>query len=366
MPSPALRLYAGPLARRHIEQHGLRPQDVGVIPAAAGGPKGLVLGPLDRFIFGHWLRGSDQPVHLVGASIGAWRMATACLDNAHEAFERLERDYIAQHHPAPPGRKRPPPEAISEVFANNLRSFYGGRVPEVLNHPRYHLHVLTSRGRHLLRREGALRTPLGYLGAFAANALHRRALGAWLERVVFSSTDPKGGSPWAMPFAVNDYPTRQVALREDNFMDALRASCSIPFVLRSVPGIAGAPPGCYWDGGITDYHLHLSYRPPAASPIVLYPHFQQAVVPGWLDKPWRSRHRASSALDAMLVLAPDPKWVQTLPGGRLPDRNDFTRFAHDPGARSRQWTVVVGAARQLADEFAEWLHRPVLARVDPL
>ncbi len=79
MAARALRLYAGPKARAHIERHGLRPQDVGVVPGAAGGPKGLVLGPLDRFIFGEWLSQSTQPVHLVGASIGAWRMATACL-----------------------------------------------------------------------------------------------------------------------------------------------------------------------------------------------------------------------------------------------------------------------------------------------
>jgi hypothetical protein len=75
----ALRIHAGPAARRHIEQHGLRPQDIGVIPGAAGGPKGLILGPLDRFLFGDWLARSSQPVHLVGGSIGAWRMATACL-----------------------------------------------------------------------------------------------------------------------------------------------------------------------------------------------------------------------------------------------------------------------------------------------
>ena len=76
---PALRIYAGPKARRHIEQQGLQPQDVGVVPGAAGGPKGLILGPLDRFIFGEWLAQSSQPVHLVGASIGAWRMATPAL-----------------------------------------------------------------------------------------------------------------------------------------------------------------------------------------------------------------------------------------------------------------------------------------------
>ena len=36
----------------------------------AGGPKGLALHGLDRYIFGPWLGRSQQKVHLVGASIG--------------------------------------------------------------------------------------------------------------------------------------------------------------------------------------------------------------------------------------------------------------------------------------------------------
>ena len=51
----ALRIYAGPKARESIRRQGLQPRDIGVVPAAAGGPKGLILGPLDRFIFGEWL-----------------------------------------------------------------------------------------------------------------------------------------------------------------------------------------------------------------------------------------------------------------------------------------------------------------------
>ena len=39
----------------HLREHGLRPQDVRAIPAAAGGPKGLVLNPLDRYLFGLFL-----------------------------------------------------------------------------------------------------------------------------------------------------------------------------------------------------------------------------------------------------------------------------------------------------------------------
>ena len=46
----------------------------------------------------------------------------------------------------------------------------GGRLAEVLEHPRYRLHIVTSRGRGLLQREGAWRTPLGYAGAFFTNA----------------------------------------------------------------------------------------------------------------------------------------------------------------------------------------------------
>ncbi|HEY8358035.1 MAG TPA: phospholipase, partial [Ramlibacter sp.] len=147
---PALRIYAGPAARRHIGKHGLRPSDVGVVPAAAGGPKGLILGALDRFLFGEWLPRTTHPIHLVGASIGAWRMATACLDDPVAAFERLERDYIAQHYEPAPGGKRPTATMVSEQFGRDLQSFFGGRVHEVLAHPRFRLHVVTARGRHLL------------------------------------------------------------------------------------------------------------------------------------------------------------------------------------------------------------------------
>ena len=192
----ALRIYAGPKARRHIEQDGLRPQDIGVVPGAAGGPKGLILGALDRFIFGDWLAQTDHPVHLVGASIGAWRMATACLNDPAAGFARLEHDYIHQHYELQPGQKRPTADFVSEQFGQSLKEFYGGRVHEVLQHPRYKLHIVTSRGRHLLGREHKLATPLGYLGAFLTNSLHRTAMGAWLERVGGSSPGAPPGQAW--------------------------------------------------------------------------------------------------------------------------------------------------------------------------
>lgn len=396
----ALCIHAGPLALQHLRQHGLRPADVGVIPAAAGGPKGLILGPLDRFIFGEWLPQSSQPVHLVGASIGAWRMATACLDDPVAAFERLEHDYVHQHYDLPPGKKRPAPAHVSERFGQSLEAFYGGRVREVLHHPRFRLHIVTSRGRHLLRREHGLATPLGYLGAFLTNTVHRKALGVWLERVVFSSPGAYGLPELPqlppLPFGTRDYRTRQVLLDERNFMQALQASCSIPFVLQAVHDIPGAPRGAYWDGGITDYHMHLAYGvfhqndinkiaggayqisatgqngiekasslPPSPG-LVLYPHFQHRVVPGWLDKGLKWRHRSTPALDNMVVLSPDPDWVRTLPHAKLPDRTDFTRYGTDSAARAKAWQAATRASQQLVDEWQAWLARPDVHRVQAL
>ena len=355
----ALHIHAGPKALAHIREHGLKPEHIGVIPAAAGGPKGLILGPLDRFIFGQWLPQSSQPVHLVGASIGAWRMATACLNDPVAAFERLERDYIAQHYELPAGQTKVTAEQVSREFGRNLQAFYGGRIEEVLQHPRYRLHLLTSHGRHVLRREHPLGTPLGYAGAYLSNAVARRALGAWLERVVFSSQGP-------LPFATEDFRTRQHLLTEASFMPAVQASCSIPFVMQAVHDIPGAAPGAYWDGGITDYHLHLDYQPPANSPIVLYPHFQKAVVPGWLDKALKWRHHPSRFLDHAVVLAPNPEWVKTLPNGKLPDRQDFMRYGQDLAARMQVWNAAASAAHQLADEFAQWLQRPDMSTLQSL
>ena len=112
-PKRALRLHAGPRALARLHTHGLRPEDVRVVCGAAGGPKGLILNPLDRFVFGQWLARSRQPVDLIGASIGAWRMATAALPDPDAAFARLASDYIHQTYPLEPGRKLPTPRQIT-------------------------------------------------------------------------------------------------------------------------------------------------------------------------------------------------------------------------------------------------------------
>jgi hypothetical protein len=343
----ALSLHAGPRALARLRDGALKPAEVRVMPAAAGGPKGLVLNPLDRFLFGHWLAGSTQTVHLLGASIGAWRMACATLPDADAALAELAEDYITQRYDHLPG-KAPTPTAVSRAFGAKVDERLGRRAAEVLASPHFRLHVFTSRGRHILSREGPWRTPIGYLGAFLANAVDRRALGGWLERVVFS--DPR--SP--LPFALDDFRTCAVPLNAGNLSPAVLASCSIPFWLDAVHDLPHAPRGAYWDGGITDYHLHLRYGA-MADGLVLYPHFQPQVVPGWLDKPFRRRHRSTAALDNVLVLAPSAEWVAGLPGGKLPDRSDFKRFGDDEAARISLWRQALAESQRLADDLADWV-----------
>ncbi len=344
----SLRLHAGPRALQHLRERGLQPGDIRAIPAAAGGPKGLILNGLDRFLFGHWLQGAGPGVHLVGASIGAWRMAAACLPNADAALAQMAEAYIAESYDPPYGEKQSP-RNISRRFEALLALQLGDQAGAILSHPRFRLHVVTSRGRRLLHREHGVWTPLGYAAAWFSNAARRQALGGWLERVVFS--DPRK----ALPLPLRDFPTREVALSAANLQPAVLASGSIPFWLKAVHDIPGAPPGAYWDGGITDYHLHWPWHRMADEQLVLYPHFQSTLVPGWLDKAWKQRHRSTPALDNVLVLSPRADWIARLPGGKLPDRNDFK--ALPVAERMQRWRVAVAQSQQLADELANWLAR---------
>ncbi|MDN3922903.1 patatin-like phospholipase family protein [Roseateles violae] len=354
----ALQLFAGPRARARLAERGLRPEDVRIVPGAAGGPKGLILNGLDRQIFGPWLGASTHEVHLLGASIGAWRMATACLNDPEREFARLADEYVHQRYEHRPG-KAPTAADVTRGFSAKLAEVFGGREAQLLAHPRYRLHVFTSRGRHLLAREGRLRTPLGYGGAFATNLLARRAMGAWLERVVFS--DPRA----PLPMPLNDYRSRQVELNERNFLPAVLASCSIPFWLQAVHDIPGAPAGAYWDGGITDYHLHLDYASMIGDGLVLYPHFQRQVIPGWLDKALKGRHGSTAFLDNVVLLAPNPDWVRTLPRGKLPDREDFKHYGEDTQARAAAWQRAIAESERLRDEFATACERSSIA-AEPL
>lgn len=349
-----LIVLAGASALAHIRREGLAAADVSLIPAAAGGPKGLILTGLDQFIFGEWLPRANASTprvrHLVGASIGAWRMACACTADPAAAIARLAHEYASQRYPV-----KPSPRYVADYCRDLIARFLMNEDHHILTHPHHRLTVLAVRGRGPLARERRGVTPGGFALAALANAAHRRALGAFMERVAFHDVREK---PPAMP--THDFRVHGVALSDANLREALLASAGIPLVIAATHDIAGAPRGAYWDGGIIDYHLHWPY--PRAGGIVLYPHLTDHIVPGWLDKslPWR---RARGAwLDNVVLLAPSRTFIDRLPNRKLPDRNDFKRYGFDgQDARIRDWLTAVAESRRLADAFSEMIQRGDIA-----
>lgn len=366
MSSP-LQIHAGKSAMAHIGQHGLRAQDIAVIPAAAGGPKGLILQALDQWIFGTWLASAPRQRSLIGASIGAWRMAAACHADPAAAFDRLGNLYCEQRYPA-----KPSPARVTEEILGLLQNFIHGREHEILSHPQHRLHLLAVRGRGRLQApSGTSSTKLGFGAAALANLAGRHHLAGHLERMVIG--DHRDGLPW-MKQKFDHFDTHFCELKPDNLLSSLLASGTLPLIMQPVRQIAGTPQGHYWDGGIIDYHLAFPYarlndNAPQAK-LVLYPHFCEQIIPGWLDKslPWRRAARGQNKawLDNVILLSPSPEFVRTLPRAKVPDRQDFLHYGPDHDARIRNWQQAIMESARLRDAFAAFVDKPDLARVRPL
>ncbi len=257
----SIEVRAGPRALAHLRARGVTPADIRCIPAAAGGPKGLALLPLDRRL--HDAGYAERGVRLVGASIGAWRMTALASPDAPAAIERLRRAYVREQN----YRAHPSPREVSDVIRGVVRALQDGRPPQVREGVA--LEVLTARARGpLAGRE----SKAAFARAALDNALARPRLAAHLHRVVFTA----GATSAPDPF--DAFGALHVPLDAGNTEDALLASGSIPLVCAPVRDIAGAPPGDYWDGGLIDYHLLLPYA--SAPGLVLYPHFAAHVTPG--------------------------------------------------------------------------------------
>ncbi|GAB3441467.1 patatin-like phospholipase family protein [Massilia solisilvae] len=357
----ALSFHAGPAALARIRAHGLRAQDVAIIPAAAGGPKGLIFQHLDQWVFGDWLPCAPRERTLIGSSIGAWRMAAACQRDPARAFARLGELYSGQRYSS----ARPTQDEIDEVVRDLLREFVSGHEDDIVNHPHHRLHLITVRGKGSL---AAARLPRAQKLGFAAAALHnlasRERLGNLLERVVIG--DKRARAPWLRE-RFDSFTTHFPDLTRQNLASALLASGTLPLIMKPVSGIAQAPPGYYWDGGIIDYNLALPYSKAEEGAIVLYPHFNEHIVPGWLDKamPWRRAARGPNRawLDNVLIVAPSPEFKRTLPRAKLPDRSDFKYYGADQDERIRLWRQAIGQGERLRDEFAAFVEKPNLSLI---
>lgn len=334
-----LRVLAGKTALEMIRSNGLVYDQIQTLAGASGGAKWLVLSQMDRVIAEEILPRLTAPTHLLGSSIGAWRMSAFCKRDPANAIAELERAYVHQRYDA-----KPSPAEVSETSLRLAADLIGDEAEGICDHPTLRLSIVAARSRGLAASKGRIPQLLALSIAAAGNFASRRAIGWAFERVLFS--DPRDPPPFQLTPAIRDH---SIPLRPDNLVPAVLASGSIPLVLDGVTDIPGAPPGVYRDGGVTDYHF--ADRLSDHKSLTLLPHFYPHLIPGWFDKGIKSRRRGSATLDNTIVLCPSDEFVRALPHSRIPTRHDFLEFEHNE--RLKIWNEVLDRCRQLADELRQ-------------
>ena len=338
--APALSTKAGPLARQWIEQQGLEAADVDYIPGAAGGPKGIGIQGLDQAIFGNFFAQAPKRRTVIGSSIGSWRFASILAWGAVEGTQRLAELYTDMHFEKGMSRLE-----VSQTCAHMLDQLIAGREQQMLQHPDYHLTVVSVKAKHLFQSDQNLALLASIAGIVGANTLARKHCKHFMQRVI---SQPADAPQFHLP--ADAFETQYHALNNDNLKAWLMASASIPGAMSAIRDIPHAPAGSYRDGGLIDYHMDLPY---ASSGIVLYPHFCDHIIPGWFDKPWRTRHNDVQRQARTLLISPSQAYLDSLPLGRLPYRKDFVTKGMTPSQRQKIWRQSVAESQRLGDAFLE-------------
>src|SRR5690554_4398782 len=220
---PALTIRVGRRALNRLQQKPLGPEDVHVIPGAAGGPKALGLSGLDKAIFGDWLPRVEQERALIGSSIGSWRFAAvASSDDPRAQLAKLAELYTSQRF-----AKGVSTAEVTRKSILFLEELLGGREDYLLNHPWYRLNVVVVRSRGFLEHDTRGRLGLGLMSAISANMVSRRHLGRYMERGILHD-----GRVRAPVSKLVDFPSHEVPLTRENLLPALLASASIPRDVR--------------------------------------------------------------------------------------------------------------------------------------
>lgn len=321
-----------------------------MLVGASGGAKWLALTGIDRYILEEMAPRFDTPVHLLGSSIGCWRFACYAHPQPLQALNQFRDGYIDEQY-----GDKPTAADISRIGELMLRRMLGESNLAAISHSdRYRLHFMTVQAHHLTASERRLPLAIGLGLALTANAISRRGLRLCFTRALVSDAR-------LAPPAVNarDLPMQVIALNESNLIPAIMASSAIPFVMQGVRDMPGARRGLYRDGGIIDYHFDVPLS--CDDGITLYPHFFPRLTPGWFDKRRPSRQPKPQHLDRVVLIAPSDRFASQLPGGRIPDRSDFTTMPADE--RRQRWHRIVAECAQLGDALGELIQTQRLADV---
>jgi len=348
-----LSIYAGSKAIGSIAEHGLKPDMVEVVAGAAGGPKWLVLCGLDRAIFGSWLMERKTPVYLVGSSVGSWRFAA--LAQGVDAYGKFLDAYSCQTYTTVPTARM-----VSEEIGKILDAYLDEHgIERAFNHPYTRLNVMATRCSWPGSVERKHHVLFSMILAGLLNLMDRRLMRLFFSRTLFY--DARDLPPF---FRMEGFPIQQIELTRANVRLAILASGSMPVVMEGVKDIPGAQTGMYRDAGILDYHLGIPFN---STGIVLYPHYTDRITPGWFDKFLSWRRPEGQDIENVVLLCPAKGFVEKLPNGRIPSREDFRLFWRHDDERMAFWGRVVSESRVLGDEFLDVLAKgTILEHLRPI
>lgn len=350
LPELDFHIYAGYEALEHIKEQGLKKDDISMLLGASSGPKWLVLHGFDDYLINQF-RDRSSSLDLLGTSAGAWRMACYAQKNAKAAHDRLTQAYIEQSYSAKPSG--------DEILAScrNMVTQMLGEVgsQEVLEHPTSRLHLITTQCHGLAANQQRLWQGIAFVLASLGNLISRKSLGLHFTRVVVHHPDKKP------PLEnTSDLPSRFHEIESDKVTDSILSTGCIPVLTKGVEDIAGK--GLYQDGGITDYGFDLPFKPEKG--FVLYPHFSQRPAPGWFDKSLTWRKPKYDNYSKTILLVPKAKFIEELPHGKIPDRNDFVKLSDEE--RKKYWQTVVEKSQIFSQQLSQLKVRDWSHYVEPL
>jgi hypothetical protein len=338
-----LDIYAGETALNTVNEKGFEQEIFTSFLGASGGPKWFTLFSLDKYIFGEFFKERKTELNLIGSSAGAFRAACFAQKDPVAAITKLAESYSETVY-----SDNAKPEEITSKAIELLDYVLGDNgVEEIINNKIIKSHFLVNKTNGFVGSENKVTQSLGLIKSILLNRVDRNLLRKQYERFVFKSP--------LSDLIIDDYcnfKTEYIDLTQNNLRDALLASGSIPMVMQGIKDISGAPKGMYRDGGIVDYHFDFKLKNNEG--LILYPHFNSQPKAGWFDKSLK-RKVLPKNYDNIVMIVPSPKFIESLPYSKIPDRTDFTKM--DSNQRIKYWKIVLSETEKLSDYFNEVLDK---------
>ncbi len=349
----ALEIYAGSNALKTIKQQGFKQELFTSFLGASGGPKWFVLSGMDKYLFGDFFQNRNEPLNVIGSSIGSFRAACFCQDNPVAAIARFIAAYLSVTYEG-----RPTPQEVtdsSEPILNAILGELQNGIAQIVNNPVFKAHFIVTKTNGLAAYENMPLQLLGAITSFVTNAIDRSLLAGQFQRYIFQQKDSD--------FTLSDpdgFVTKSVSLSQSNLKDALLASGCIPMAMAGIRNIHGAEKGMYRDGGVVDYHFDFNIN---NTGLTLYPHFSSTIKPGWFDKALNRSFREKH-YDNTVVICPSKAFIASLPSGKISDRTDFNKI--DDATRVQYWKTIIDRSKELADELHAFVLNQDIGKIQPI